>query len=252
LGWLNPLGIYPPIFPPIFNIIDSEHLIQSSPFEAWIEGALQSFWIYGGPGSGKTCLCMNAIDHVQTLCQSDPAKRCAYFYFGLNDLEEDPLYVMLGSIIGQLCLQISPFPESLRNLYSLSGKGQLPAKKEALVKLLISLLITSTFERTYLFLDGLEECRERGELFELINKILQTDVALLMTSRKEPDIKDILQGSADCAFDINDLSRTTNPDISTYIRKQVESFEQWPHEVKLEVRETLVKQSRGRYLSFWY
>jgi ankyrin repeat domain-containing protein 50 len=219
-------------------------LIRSSPLREWINGSIESFWLYGSAGTGKTVLSTQIIEHLQALCDKE-GKLCLYFYF--RRVNQESLVDMLGSIIAQLCRQTLQLPEPLRDMYNLCEKGKLAPLKEYLIQVLDSLLITTASKRIYLFLEGLDECSERDEVFQLIRSLLQLrpNVSLFISSRKEPDITNALQDLMDCSVDILSPPEDIKVHISRYIRKVVKEFEPWPSELKVEVQKALVEKCDG-------
>jgi hypothetical protein len=59
--------------------------------------------------------------------------------------------------------------------------------------------------KTYIILDALDECTDKGELLELIQEMNKwRTVQILATSRKEKDIEEILQRLVSCQICIQD------------------------------------------------
>jgi Cdc6-like AAA superfamily ATPase len=216
-----------------------DRLMESSPLRQWINRTIQSFWLYGSPGTGKTVLCTQLIEHVQVLCDME-GKFCLYFYFHFRNSQS--IVDILGSIIAQLCQQTSSLPQPLRDMYNICRQGKLAPLKEHLLQALDFLLI-ATSKGIYIILEGLDECSERDEVFQLIGRLLQAGAALFISSRPEADIANALQDLMDCSVDL-----TSPPEeiIRQHIRKVIE-FESWPSELKIEVEEALVEQSQGKY-----
>jgi hypothetical protein len=51
--------------------------LQAESFKEWEQTSNQTLWIHGIPGAGKTIICSTIIDHVESLCQSQPEIRLA-------------------------------------------------------------------------------------------------------------------------------------------------------------------------------
>ena len=127
-------------------------------------------------------------------------------------------------------------------MYNICRQGKLAPLQEHLLQALDFLLV-ATSKKKYIFLEALDECSERDEVFQLIGRLLQAGAALFISSHPEADITNVLQDLMDCSVDL-----TWPPEeiIARHIRKVVE-FEPWPSELKIEVEEALVEQSQGKY-----
>jgi hypothetical protein len=115
------------------------------------------------------------------------------------------------------------------------------------------LFIASLFHRTVIILDGLDEvpyeARENEVLPTLrilLNKSQDLNIALLIASRPEPDIKHLLRNET-CLF----VSTVKNSsDIEAYVRSALEKYNRLrvlEIHYKEHLVDTLVKQANGMY-----
>lgn len=177
-------------------------LLRLESFVSWIERNVTSFWLHGIQGAGKTILCSTVIEHVKVICNLDLHKQYAYFYFDFNDPTKRTVDRMLRSVITHLALRRTQVLEPVKKLHNQCGNGNQTPERNRLVETLHSLLTSSDVDQIYLVIDALDECSERRELLDVISEILQQNVSLLMTSRRERDINDGLQDSIEVTNDL--------------------------------------------------
>ncbi|KAI1379582.1 ankyrin repeat-containing domain protein [Hypoxylon crocopeplum] len=188
--------------------------VKGSSFSAWLAKPNSFLWLNGFAGCGKSILCSTAIQHVFRHRRSDPRIGIAFFFFTFNDNAKQDVSGQLNDNRGLL---------SLRNKYP----NAIPPD-HALLDCLSKLL--RAFDDTYIILDALDESpRDRyrkdmlqtlvdlqawsepglhldkisGQLFIAVLKIKvhrslknqgipSITLYLLVTSREEPDIRDVL------------------------------------------------------------
>lgn len=178
--------------------------LESRNFVAWTEGTNTSLWIHGIPGAGKTILCSSIIEYVIKLCESNSRDQYAYFYFDFN--EKRSANDMLRSIIVQLCYRKNHVPAELHQLYKQCQYGRYRPQRDNLMNLFAALL-TTTY-RTFIVLDGLDECSsgpDRDELVEFVTEMIQMPlkyINVMVTSRKEKDINEGLASSVTFSVDL--------------------------------------------------
>jgi len=188
--------------------------ISSSEFVKWRDNKIRSLWLQAIPGAGKTILCSTIIDEIKTFCATQSEYRFAYFYFDFSDKKKQIVDSFLRSIIIQLFLYHQNIPIDIQSLYN-TCHGDQPTL-DALIKILLSLLTTSS--RTYILIDALDECCERGEMVDLLKQLIlsSSSMNLLITSRKEQDIITILQCHIDVVRCIQ--SAKVDADVELYIQ----------------------------------
>ena len=218
--------------------------IESKIFVNWTGNPNASLWLHGIPGAGKTVLCSTIIEHVKTICGNDT--RYAYFYFDFNDPQKQTVVGMLRSIILQLCVGNAQLLGELCELYRQRNDGRQQPTLQGLTKSLLSLFVNN--RRLYLILDALDECSERGKLLDIISQIVRAKdhANLFVTSRKEKDITDALQGIFGSQLDLRgDL---IDADIDLHVRRCLESdrcLQKWNAQIKQEILEALVQGADG-------
>lgn len=157
---------------------------------------------------------------------------------------------MLSSLIVQLCGSRPDSPQSLLDLRRYKDTNRRPDIK-ALETILRATM--ADFENVYLVIDALDECpmadQERERLLAWLQRIhrwREPDLHLLVTSRKEGDIRDelgpLLDAEGAVETYLEEQKDSVNRDIKLYIdEKMVKSkFNKWPEEIKSLMRETLI------------
>ncbi|KAJ6503010.1 ankyrin repeat-containing domain protein [Mycena vulgaris] len=149
-------------------------------------------WIEGHSGAGKSVLCSAVISKldddkslVEELESPRPAPALAYFYFDFNNAETQDVEIALRRIILQLSDQCPHPYKSLDKHYA--GRQTLPSYKDLHEKILPVLL--RELGRTYIVLDGLDECDDYDGLVDLISTFRQwneTPLHVFITSQSRP------------------------------------------------------------------
>lgn len=223
--------------------------LQSETFSAWTQGAVESVWLHGVPGAGKTILCSTIIESLKKLCTAKNGHRLAYFYFDFGEANKRTVNGMVRSMITHLCTGIDELYDQVVNLYKQYGEGTQQPENESLVETLI--LLMECNDRTYLILDALDECKEQEELLRIISRLIgdslsHIDLRVLVTCRKEKGIMDELEHLID--IDI-DLAHTgIYHDIKLHVIKCLEydkGLRKWPYAIQMEIRDALLRGASG-------
>ena len=104
-----------------------------------------------------------------------------------------------------------------------------------------------------MILDALDECRERDELLADLEQIVSWEDAnlhLLVTSRREQDIEQVLTPTNNTRNRINIQSELVNADIRTYVHDRLQTdrkLRRWQNDpkVQFEIEDTLIKKAHG-------
>ena len=223
--------------------------IESAAFTVWKSAPKSSLWLHGIPGAGKTVLCSTIIDHVKTLLR--PETQFAYFYFDYNDSQKETVSGMLRSMIFQICTASTAgrVPTAVDDLFRQSNNGLQPPSLQSLTNTFSALLASSP--RTYLIIDALDECSERDRLIEFIRHLRESseDASFLVTSRREHDLLEGLEGSIDVQIDLSHADGL-EMDIDLHVRKSLETdqkLRKWKPLLKEEILSALVQGAQGMY-----
>ena len=108
--------------------------------------------------------------------------------------------------------------------------------------------------QTYVIMDALDECpdkyNDRQRLLQHLAKLMSSqfqNLHIIVTSRRERDIEDVLQILAN-ASPICVSSSEVDKDVRIYVRAQLSQdkrMQSWPPDVKNQVEETLSTKANG-------
>ena len=190
------------------------------------------------------------IEHLDSIMQNTSTQGAIAFHYCdfANEETLDPIRI-LGSLVRQLAIQMNKVPNSVQNLYhEYSGHS---LELEALITLLKE-VVNQDLRRTYLIIDGLDECpnkvecSKRNHLIRALNSLYKTSNAtatlkILVTSRPEYDIQQELRDEP--SFCIQ--SQHVQADVETHIWAEIAKMPRvW--NMPLEVREKLVSDLADR------
>ena len=146
-------------------------------------------------------------------------------------------------------------PKVLVNLYAHYGNGHQEPTLGDLQNTLQRIL--DGFSSTFIILDALDECGERGKLLNWIQTIilknLEEDINLglhlIFTSRPEQEIEDKFK-----SYHYLDLvEESENHDIAAYLDYQLQSdsnLQKWNSDVQEQIKLTLMEQADGMYVYY--
>ncbi|KAL8807263.1 MAG: hypothetical protein Q9182_000768 [Xanthomendoza sp. 2 TL-2023] len=221
--------------------------IQSRSYVDWLSKSRSLLWLHGIPGCGKTILSSTIIH--QTLEHSRPRSGAAvlYFYFDFNDTRKQQHEPMIRSLISQFSTCSAKTLTMLEALYSSNSDGKRQPTSQALLETLHHMLIAC--DEPHIVLDALDECEERDQLLDSIQKILgwpDTTSRILVTSRKEKDIEAALSPLAAEDGTINIQSSVVDQ-IRVYIRSRLQSdpkLSRWQN-AHQEIENRLMQKADG-------
>ena len=143
-------------------------------------------------------------------------------------------------------------PKVLVNLYARCGNGHQEPTLDDLQNTLQSIL--DGFSSTFIILDALDECAERGKLLNWIQTfILEKDINfglhLIVTSRPEQEIEAKFRF---CHY-LDLVEESENYDLVTYLDYQLENdsdLQKWNSDTQQQIKLTLIKQANGMYVYY--
>ncbi|KAH0372470.1 hypothetical protein KCU65_g993, partial [Aureobasidium melanogenum] len=210
-------------------------LLQTAEFERWAtDSSSQLLWCYGKPGAGKSVLASHVINHIQQNYAGKQTGLC-FAYFSFTDLNFQDLTLLVALLLKQLCQQHDVIPERL-----------LEAKR-----------VTELYERSFVIVDGLDECPEekRSPILDFIveaSSRSKSNVKILVSSRKEYDINDQFKCLSTPAIELETGIITL--DIHSFVQHEASRLRA---ETKLRVQDDklfeeivqrLVEKSDGMFL----
>ncbi|KAJ6538312.1 hypothetical protein DFH09DRAFT_1283392 [Mycena vulgaris] len=212
-------------------------------------------WIEGHSGAGKSVLCSAVISKldddkslVKELESPRPAPALAYFYFDFNNTETQDVEIALRRIILQLSDQCPHPYKSLDQHYA--GRQTLPSYKDLQQKILPVLL--RELGRTYIVLDGLDECDDYDCLVDLISTFRQwneTPLHVFITSQSRRVFTKSFHGVTRIALKYS----VTEADIRLFVRDEIQSktkYESWRLDVD-RITDQIASRSNGMQVFFF-
>lgn len=169
-------------------------LVKGSSFSTWLRKPNSFLWLNGFAGCGKSVLCSTAIQYSFRHRRSNPRIGIAFFFFSFNDDAKQDTSAMLRALVLQLSGQLNDNHRLLSRLYQ-SYLNAVPPE-QALMDCLRQLV--RAFDDAYIILDALDESsrdRHRKDMLQALADLRtwsEPGLHLLVTSRKEPDIRDML------------------------------------------------------------
>jgi hypothetical protein len=162
--------------------------------------------------------------------------------------------MMLHSILCQLSQKFVKIPESLDALFSSCESGQRQPSTDALINVLQSVI--KDFPHTYILLDALDECTQRGELMEMLETIVRWKIPnlhLVVTSRREHEIETSLVEFVYSPNQICLQSAVVDKDIQLYIRQRLckdKRLQKWEKDASMKalIESVLMNGAKGMYV----
>lgn len=175
----------------------------------------------------------------------------AYFYFNFNDGHKQTLEGLLLSVTFQLVFQLHKRPEDVELFCDRFRSGQRRPTVKDILNLLLA--ITRHFQRVYLIMDALYECRTQDGVLDLITDLVRAtpSLSVLVTSRDSTEIRlalgDVLTHVVLASVDGISL------DIRTYVRSSLSRdprLRERPDQVKSEIECALASGAHGMSVYF--
>jgi NACHT domain len=222
-------------------------LLQSDEFAMWKREPKQLLWLHGIPGCGKTILSSTVVEHIKAICKKDSQCQYIFYYFDFSDSKKQEVAGLLRSLLAQLASRDLKTLKEIERLYNQNSCGKQQPDKKSLLSILLSVLRSPL--RTYLIIDALDECSQRGEMLRMLSDIYRhcsEEVNVLVTSRKERDIELVLDRLASSSIGIQQT--VVDADIRIHLKTclvEDAKLKRWPSAVKEEMEDALVRGAHG-------
>ena len=187
LDWLSPID-YTELQSDTFHKRQKgtgEWFLKSTPFIEWLEGKKKTLFCPGIPGAGKTMVASIVVNHLKTSFPDDKTGT-AFLYCTYKIQDDQKVSDLFASLLGQLAVQQSMVPKSIRELYGKHRKGEKPRLSQSEIRDELCNIIKA-YSRTFIVIDALDECktdRIRNELLSEIYKLQEgSDTRLMVTFR---------------------------------------------------------------------
>jgi hypothetical protein len=154
----------------------------------------------------------------------------AYFYCDFREEGKTGLRGLLSSLLVQLCHQSDAYFDVLFKFYSKHTNGLSRPSDKALAGCLKDLIYLPGLAPMYLIVDALDECPKtsgfpspRFKVLNLIEELIKLrfpNLRICVTSRLEPDIKDVLDPLIPTPVSLHD-ERGQKRDIEDFIKSVI-------------------------------
>ncbi|KAL8852047.1 MAG: hypothetical protein Q9221_003072 [Calogaya cf. arnoldii] len=230
-----------------------EWFIEHMQYHKWRVEPNSLLWLHGTAGCGKTVLSSITIEDLSKQCQAHSSNALAYFYFETSGGSEKHDIAALRSLLAQFSKQSEDGMTKLKDLYHSCDTGRHQATHNELLSCLKTMV--QSFTATYILLDALDECKNRPELLRLIPKVNRWQLAnlhVLVTSRREADIREVLEMLAQHEKIIELDPSSNNSDINFYIQDRLSNdlgLKRWRKrpDIQARIKEQLLRKGDGMF-----
>ena len=223
-------------------------LLSNPIYLSWKKEDHSLLWLHGKAGSGKTILSSTVISSLVDDYKSNTI--VTYFYFDFQAHEKQLYHNFLNSIVVQLFSQNGHVSTILEELYNACDRGRSrPTIQDTLG--VLRRIIDATAASVYVVVDALDECRDRINLLEGLEEIRRWDqgnLHIFVTSRREPEIEDILSPLATDTITLEES--VVDEDILTYVRYHLRHdfrLSKWSEKIREEIETALVNGANGMF-----
>ena len=184
---------------------------------------------------------------MQDYRKERPELVIVYFYFDFKDPRKQLHGNFLRSAIAQFANQHREANRALHDLYSKSQDGKQQPSAHSLEDVLFH--IVSFLGSVCIIIDALDECTERNNFFPWLIGLLSkmpNGFRLLITSRRERDIEECLEGQVPCQIDLE--STLVDHDIGLLVAERLRTdsrLKKWPVEIQAEITVKLMERAHG-------
>ncbi len=160
-------------------------------FQDWLKDDTQPlFWLHAIPGAGKTVLTSTVINYLRHEYQSSKVG-LAYFFCDYKDSMKQEPSVVLRTLLNQLNSQNIAVYQNVQNFYKEQYKddrvANLAPPSLDLVRSNFARFLNSSFQKVFIVIDAVDECRDRECILKAISAIGNSvdHVKILVSSRED-------------------------------------------------------------------
>ncbi|RKK88949.1 hypothetical protein BFJ71_g12649 [Fusarium oxysporum] len=188
-------------------------ILNCTVFSRWLAGGSTNrklLWVNGHAGFGKTILSAHLVDHLSSTLNAP----VAHFFFSSDHASREDPFLALRSWISQIVSQNDDAFEYARQ--SWISDVDLSATRVTIITLFKQLL--RDIPGCILIADGLDECTSIAKfLRDVVESVAGTETRVLLVSRDEPAIRDVLTDGTRETFDEYRITlEDVRPDINAY------------------------------------
>jgi hypothetical protein len=172
-------------------------VLEAEEFKAWRMSKARTYgpmlWMHGLPGMGKSII---SAYLVQALKAQYPEAVVLYFFCKAGDQKLDNVDSLARTLASQLALTL---PDSREVLQKLKDDGFRPGAFSQSFSRLVVDTLKELSQRTFIVIDGLDECfgesldvKDRSPITKLLEALKKLDARVLVSSRPTPEISHAL------------------------------------------------------------
>ena len=182
--------------------------------------------------------------------QSHDNTAVSFIYCNSRDAPKSNPTILLGSILKQLCLLRSSLPEGVEDLYNALDKERSKSPSWSELSTLL-LPVASEFEKSFLVVDGLDECEDMEKFSRFLIDVGASKSARLkvfVTSRPENRLVKVFRHVPTIT-----ITSSSADDVKLYIESEIGKIIQneklllGEPRLKDEIIESLVSKADGMY-----
>ncbi|KAF4812486.1 Vegetative incompatibility protein HET-E-1 [Colletotrichum siamense] len=225
-------------------------LLESPEFQTWIKEDRKTLFCPGMPGAGKTMLSSIVIEYLQQEFDEDLTVGIAYLFCNFRRHDEQKPRELLASILKQLYWAMPTGLNDVEKIYEKhkSPTGYTPMSTPEVIACLRS--VTSCFDKVYILLDALDECRgDEGYRDELLKTVLglskTASVNVFATSRHIPEIESHFDDATSVEI------QATDEDVMNFLDGHIYKLPQVVRkngELQREIKHIIVQAVQGMFL----
>lgn len=250
----------------------SAWVFENEAFKSWYsEPTIQTLWIHGGPGKGKTMLCMDLIEKLRVRAVKLPQEPVFFF---LCDSEDERRNSAIPLLRGLVYLILCHYPQHVHILRAEHEKQKnlllsTTSSLFTLWRILHDIIAAIESRRITIIIDGLDECSSQSmhSILTLLGTYIRPKLdkdsniptqssrsyeprlKLLLLSR---DVESIRQHLEDC----KQISLETNADsvdllVQSFINRRLDHLQQTKHydrPLRHELEDILRAKAGGTFL----
>ncbi|KAF9233918.1 ankyrin repeat-containing domain protein [Melanogaster broomeanus] len=221
-------------------------LFHVQQFIDWRSSLSQFIWLNGKPGTGKSVLAATVIGELSGSLQG--GESLAYFYCDFRNSRCTSAKEVICSLVVQLLRSasgnwLSLFPELKERM---DRDADPPVAQDILSDLLIR--ASGLHQRPMIIIDALDECLDLADLLDVLVKLNNGHIRLLVTSRTELIIKETFTGLP--SIGLNDKVKYIENDMRLHVKRQLEArrkLRTLPSDVKDEILDLLLRRADGMF-----
>ncbi|CAI0650287.1 unnamed protein product, partial [Colletotrichum noveboracense] len=231
-------------------------ILSRPAFQEWLSplhapSAANVLWIYGRAGLGKTILCARVVDYLLETLDTP----VAHFFLSSDFETRDDPYAAIQSWIDQVMTRDDVAFNLVRKAWL--AQNESVATRATIVRLfqdIVQAVPSCTF-----VLDGLDECAWMGDdrnrsdsvpgfLETLTRVVIGSTARVMVVSRNEPDIRDVLGDTSTCVR-LEMSTEDVRSDTMQYSRSIVDrKLHKKDDATKTDIAQRMADRSNGQFL----